>query len=352
MVTFDAAALDRAFAIPARQVAEGLVPWAVLGVADADDVVRLEAFPGPGAPAVSVDTVCLLASITKPIVATVVMQLVADGRLTLTEPIERVLPEAAQLGEPSISAWHLLSHTSGLADVDSLNLLLRGASHEEAVRAILTQPRVSMPGAEFRYTTATFDLLAAMIARLDGRPYPEALRERLLDPLAMPDTTFDPRDLPDHRVVVPLQPPALGGGPVSDEIAAAFIAMAMPGAGLWGSAPDLLRFGRAMLRGGELDGVRVLHERFVDRMTRETTVGGLGETGDPVTADRYALGWGKPGVASLGSPQAFGHAGITGTRLWVDPGADLVVVYLTGVWDLAYEASDAALNGVYAALTD
>lgn len=350
MVRFDPTALDRAFEVPARQVADGVVPWAVLGVADADDVVRLEAFPGPGTRGVSVDTICLLASITKPIVATVVLQLVAEGRLTLTEPIERILPEAAGLGEPPISAWHLLSHTSGLADVDSLDLLSRGASHEEAVAALLTQPRVSTPGAAFRYATATFDLLASMIARLDGRPYPEALRARLLDPLAMPDTTFDPRILPPQRVVFPLRPPAVGGGPVPIEIASAFISMAMPGAGLWGTAPDLLRFGRAMLRGGELDGARVLPKRFVERMTREATVGGLGETGDPVTADHYALGWGKPGVASLGSPEAFGHGGITGTRLWVDPAADLVFVYLTGVWDLPFEVSEAALNGVYAAL--
>ena len=128
-------------------------------------------------------------------------------------------------------------------------------------------------------------------------------------------------------------PPCPQGGAVPQPLVDAFIAMAMPGAALWGSAPDLLRFGRAMLRGGELDGVRVLPPAFVDLMARETTVDGIGRTDDPVTAEHYALGWGKPGVASPADPSSFAHGGITGTRLWIDPANDLVFVYLTGVWE-------------------
>ena len=57
---------------------------------------------------------------------------------------------------------------------------------------------------------------------------------------------------------------------------------------------DILRFGRAMLRGGELDGARVLSPAFVDLMTREVTVGGLGAREDVLRAEHYAIGWGKP----------------------------------------------------------
>ena len=207
------------------------------------------------------------------------------------------------------------------------------------------------PGAAFRYATATFDLLAAAITRLDRRPYPDALRARVLDPLGMVDTTFDPRERLGDRTVLPLASPlADADGVVPDAIADAFISMAMPGAGLWGTASDLLRFGRAMLRGGELDGARVLPSTLLEVMTRETTVGGLGETGDPVTADHYALGWGKPGVVTPGSPGAFGHGGISGTRLWIDPGHDLVMAYLTGVYDYPGERIDRVRDAVYAAL--
>ena len=130
----------------------------------------------------------------------------------------------------------------------------------------------------------------------------------------------------------------------------AFIGLRMAGGGLWSSAPDLLRFGRAMLRGGELDGARVLPRAHVELMTREVTVNGLGADPDPLLAHHYALGWGRPGVAAPGSRRAFGHGGVSGTDLWIDPEHDLVTVYLTGVWGYPQEPRDAVLNAVYASL--
>jgi CubicO group peptidase (beta-lactamase class C family) len=353
MPTLDPGALERAFDLAARQVADGTTPWAVLGVGNGAGVVRLEATPGAAGSAgasVTTDSICLLASITKPIVATVVFQLVAEGRLTLTEPIERFLPEAADPDAPPITAWHLLSHASGLADLDIEGLLGRGSSHAEAVERLLREPRVSPPGSTFRYATSPFDLLGALITAIDGRPYPEAIRARLLEPLGMSVTSFDPRAEHGDRVVLPLTAPLPHGGAVPGPLVDAFIAMAMPGAALWSSASDLLRFGRAMVRGGEIDGVRVLPPAFVDLMTRETTVDGIGRTDDPLTTEHYALGWGKPGPASPGDSAAFFHGGITGTRLWVDPANDLVVVYLTGAWEQPTPPVDAVLNVVYAAL--
>jgi CubicO group peptidase (beta-lactamase class C family) len=85
-------------------------------------------------------------------------------------------------------------------------------------------------------------------------------------------------------------------------------------------------------------------------MTREVTVNGLGRTGDPLTDEHYALGWGKPGVASPASAAAFGHGGVSGTRLWIDPAHDLVFVYLTGRWGGAREAIDEVQLAVYGAL--
>ena len=181
MPTLDPVALDHAVDLAARQVAEGTAPWVVVGVANAAGVVRLAATPGPAGSAasgVTTDSICLLASISKPIVATVVFQLVAEGRLTLTEPIERFLPETGGSDAPAITAWHLLSHTSGLPDLDIEGLLGRGSSHAEAVQRLLREPRVSPPGSTFRYATSPFDLLGALITAIDGRPYPEAIRAR------------------------------------------------------------------------------------------------------------------------------------------------------------------------------
>ncbi len=129
----------------------------------------------------------------------------------------------------------------------------------------------------------------------------------------------------------------------------AYTALRLAGGGLWSTAGDLLRFGRAMLRGGELDGERILAPAFVALATREVTVDGLGREPNPLDSAHYALGWGTPGAAHPASPRAFGHGGASGTRLWVDPAHDLVVVYLTGFWGLPPQVIDETLFAVYAA---
>ncbi|HZL15796.1 MAG TPA: serine hydrolase, partial [Verrucomicrobiae bacterium] len=213
------------------------------------------------------------------------------------------------------------------------------------------------PGSRYAYCSISFDLLAELITRIAGEPYPVILRRRILDPLAMASTTFDPFDGLAERMA----PVFMSGVPgalqreVPPEQALGELrhlaSMALPGAGLWSSAGDLVRFGRALLRGGELDGARILPPAYVDLMTREQTVGGLGAAADPVRAAHYALGWGKPDPRTEpGSPASFGHGGSTGTRLWIDPKHDLVVVYLTGAWDFPSGRIDRVLHAVYAAL--
>ena len=75
-----------------------------------------------------------------------------------------------------------------------------------------------------------------------------------------------------------------------------------------------------MLRGGELDGVRVLGRPIVELLTREVTVDGLGATGDRLTDEHYAMGWGKVPAGLPGSPLAFQHGGISGHAALDRPG--------------------------------
>ncbi len=353
----DPVALDHAFARAALQVEDGTVPFVILGVADSAGLIRLEAVPPRDAPPVGAAAVCLLASITKSIVATAVMRLVQDGRFSLTAPLSTWLPELADAGRPSITAWHVLTHTTGLGDVALERLLVEGGDRAEFLRRTMALPQESAPGSRFRYVTCTFDLLAEAVERSTGTPFEQLLREVVLDPLAMTDTRFDPR--PD--LVGRMAPVALSGwgttpGPELGDPATAplfqrgFLGLRLAGGGLWSTAADLLRFGRAMLRGGELEGSRVLAPAFVDLMTREVTVDGLGATGNRLDDDHYALGWDKPGPASPASPSSFGHGGASGTRLWIDPAHDLVFVYLTGVWGLPSQPIDAVQNAVYAAV--
>jgi CubicO group peptidase (beta-lactamase class C family) len=350
----DPAALDTAFARAAEQVADGSVPFVVLAMADAAGLVRAEAFAGPAAGGVDVDAVCPIASITKPIVATAVMQLVAEGKVALTDGIDRYVPEASP-GKPTVTIWHLLSHTSGVQDFDLRALLTGEVRRDDLVRRAATAPLGFEPGSQFEYVSSTFDLLGAMIERVTGDVPAARIRRTILDPLGMEDTGFDPWDRLRARIA-PLAAATVPGGEgpwepmaVTEQDQRAFSDLALAGAGLYSTAADLVRFGRAMLRGGELDGVRILPLRFVELMTREQTIDGLGSMPDPLLAAHYALGCGKPDPrTSPASPEAFGHGGITLTRLWIDPACDLVFVYLSGIWDHAPRPIDVVLQAAYA----
>ncbi|HEY6569105.1 MAG TPA: serine hydrolase [Candidatus Limnocylindrales bacterium] len=343
-------ALDPAFELAAAQVAAGTVPFVILGVADRVGTIRLESFGMTVGPRIGIDALCLLASITKPIVATAVMHEVEAGRLDLDQPLVGLLPELATAGAGSFTAWHVLTHTSGIGDVYVEGLLLEGGDRAELLRRAIALPQRSVPGSAFDYATAPFDILAEGIARRVGRPFEAVLREDVLDPLGMTETVFAPGpDAAPRMAPVAVDLPALAGIPGSALIAG-FTGLRLAGGGLWSTAGDVLRFGRAMLRGGELDGRRVLSPAFVDLMTREVTVGGLGAADDVQRAEHYAIGWGKPGVSSPASASSFGHGGGSGTRLWVDPAHDLVFLYLTGSWAMSHEPINAVQHAVYAAL--
>jgi CubicO group peptidase (beta-lactamase class C family) len=148
-------------------------------------------------------------------------------------------------------------------------------------------------------------------------------------------------------------PPHVVGMPDEEAagIAAAMAAVEHPGGGLWSTVGDLARFGRAMLLGGTLDGVRVLGRPWLEAMTREQTLDVL-EPGTPPRRPGYGLGWAvaarTPWLA--GSPRRFGHRGASGSYLLVDPAAGLVVVLLGDLWGAPERLQDAVLGATYGAL--
>ena len=346
--------LDPAFAIARRHVDEGRLPWTILAIANRDGLVRIDAHGPLGGNRVGEHAVCLLASITKPIVATAVMRLAQEGRFSLTAPLNRWLPELDAAGVQPFTAWHVLTHTTGFPDIDLVGMLATGGGRDELRRLTIAAGQATSPGSAFRYASFTFDLLTDAIERALDKPFDDLLRETVLDPLGMADTGFDlppagPRRAPVVYGDLPGSMPRLPG--VSEEYAvAAYTSVRLAGGGLWSTAHDLVRFGRAFLRGGELDGVRILGRPVVELMTREVTVNGLGASPDRLTDEHYAIGWGKPGPTNAGSPSAFGHGGLTGTLLWVDPERDLVFVFLSGTWAGSGPLSDEVLLAVYGAI--
>lgn len=337
--------LDSAYATVAEGVGSGALASGVLAVATSDEVVRLEAF-GP----VAVDSIFLIASITKPIFATSVMRLVERGHVLLNEPMARHIPEFAANGKQDVRLWHMLTHTSGLNEawVDQAGGPQRWEWSKVVARACAA-PLQFPPGSRYSYCNPPFFVMAEMIHRLTGTDHTTYLRQAVLEPLGMRDTSFTPPD--SARVAPVLDPPWR-----DDQERAGWIGLQKPFAGLWSTAGDLVRFGQMLLRDGELDGYRVLAPATLRAMSTLQTAGVPAITGAGEFQSYYGLGFSKAGPdsergpsAELRSPAGFGHGGATGTYLWVEPEFDLVFVFLTNRWGQEDTTLKRALNAAIAA---
>ncbi len=360
--------LSAAYEQARRIVADGLVPTAVMAVSDASGELGAIAVPGPRDQNVRRDSLYFLASVTKPIVATAVMQLVDEGRLELHDPISKYVPEFSGDGRDAVTVWHVLTHTSGLPDMDMMLYLKKRLTADQALARVCAETPSFEPGSRYRYASDSFYLLAAAISRLTGLPFAEALRRRVLAPVGAEDIRFDPRALRSRIVRVH----GVGvDNRLVQEVVLRFLARAtLPGGGLWGSASDLLRFGRSLLPRGSGLAPRILSQAAIDEMTREQTKGIFDVREDGTPRDpRYALGWGKPHPAGLApsviddssapdggevvrvpaSPSTFTHGGASGTRLWIDPERELVFVFLTNHWGVSDQAMFSVLREVYTA---
>jgi CubicO group peptidase (beta-lactamase class C family) len=349
-------------------VRSGALPSAVVAWATSTGTVAIEAIPGPADRRIREDSIYFLASVTKPIVATSVLKLVERGLVDLHAPIQRYVPEFSGRDKSSVTAWHVLTHTSGIEDIDPDVIRRERPSAAAMLQKVCATPLRFEPGTRYEYCSDSFFLLSETVRRVTGLTYPHALRHSILGPLGMRDTTFDPRHARSRIVGVHGVPI---GNRIMRELILRYLAkVALPGGGLWATAEDLLRFGRSLLPRGS--GPRILTPATIELMTREHTQGILEVAADGSTRDpHYALGWGKPlpsgevpaavaptpvdppvaaPITVPASPRAFTHGGASGARLWVDPDRDLVFVFLTNLWGVDDGPMYATLREVYRSL--
>jgi CubicO group peptidase (beta-lactamase class C family) len=348
--------LSAALAVVRASVQRGELPCAVFGVADRHGVRGVEAVSGAG-DAVRERSIFFLASVTKPVVATAVMRYVDEGRLDLDAPIARSIPEFVGRGRELVTPRHILTHSSGLPDSDIEDLLRRRPSYGGVLDGALAAVPAFPPGTQVRYASWPWILLAEVMSRLSGMRFAQVLRTRVTGPLGMTDTTFDPRY--DRSRIVTLRGMRIRNRLVG-EILLRFMARAtFPGGGMFGTLPDLLRLGRALLpagqaaEGGEGRGepeaaARILTQRSITEMTRLQTAGLRETLRDGSTREaRFGLGWARTLPGMPGSASAFTHGGAAGGRLWVDPQHGLVFAFLTNLWGAPDEPAYRALEAVY-----
>jgi methyl acetate hydrolase len=354
----------------AGSVAAGDIPGVVALAADADGVIFAGAFGerelGSGV-AMTLDTVCWTASMTKATTSVAAMQLVEQGRLGLDEPVSAVVPQLAGVqvldgfdaaGVPRLRApkrpitlRHLLTHTAGFSydtwnvDIGRYAAYARltgvGRSQNEA----LPSPLVHDPGDCWEYGTNT-DWAGKAVEAVSGVTLDVYLREHVFEPLGMRDSDFvvgaeqrsrlasrHVRQADGTLRVVASEPPR----------APQFF---MGGGGLYSTGPDYVKFLRMLLQDGTFEGVQILRPETVAEMGRnqigDLTAGVL-RTALPASSNDHDPYPGMPikwGLGYMITPEptpagraanSLAWAGLANTYYWIDPASQITGVLLTQI---------------------
>lgn len=310
------------------------------------------------------DTIFNVCSITKPIVATLILCLQEDGIVDVTEPVCKYLPEFVGGGRENICVWHFLTHSSGLDDQEiwndakeyvknEFNLEAPGeeSSHEEfeefstkvaekigidrSVKGrmgdieYLISLKTDMkrkPHTNMVYCSYGFQRLADIIETATGESLDEYASRKLFGPLGMKDTAWRMPEEKWHRII----------GRIDSAVSAKwfncnenFVSESGAG-GIKTTVDDMIRFTQMILHGGKLDNVRILSVSSIKQMFTDHNQGVPCAEGDEYS--RWSLGWNlhgnkKDNDGILRSESCIDHTGYGGTKIFVDPEHDLTMVW-------------------------
>ncbi|MBL0939432.1 MAG: serine hydrolase [Gemmatimonadaceae bacterium] len=262
-----------------------------------------------------------LASLTKVVATTTAIMLLHDqGKLDISAPVSRYLPDFSGGLKDKVTVEHLLTHRAGLPAGRELWRI--ADTPAEARRAVLASPVKCAPGRCYEYSDLGADLLGFVAEAVSGQPLDVFLERQVFSKLGMSDTRFRVTGDDVARTAPTEIAPPRGyplRGEVHDENAYALGGVAGH-AGLFSTANDLSVFAQMMLDGGVYNGIRILSEPTVALFTKRS-------------AGHRALGWdtcaGGAGCGQFMSERAYGHTGFTGTSLWIDPDRNMFVILLT-----------------------
>jgi CubicO group peptidase (beta-lactamase class C family) len=380
-VGFSTERLNRIGQVLNREIDQGKLPGAVVAVARKGRVAYFESFgfrdKAAGAP-MTKDAIFEIYSMTKPLVSVAAMTLVEEGRLQLTDPVAKFLPEFANLQvsvpkldpvsgklsysqvspDRAMTVQDLLRHTSGLvygeftshAQVKEAYIKegilkpgdgtydVRDLTAEDEVARLAKAPLAHQPGTTWEYSLST-DVLGRVIEKVSGERLGEFLEARLFKPLKMVDTGFSIPKPSMDRLARPLPTDPATGEPIKLHDVSAPPANDSGGAGGVSTAVDYLRFAQMMLNGGRLDDAQLLSRTTVSLMSSDHLGPQMARTMQPsellIGTQGYTFGLGfavrqEPGIAAVpGSQGEYMWGGYAGTYFWIDPKEELVGILMT-----------------------
>jgi CubicO group peptidase (beta-lactamase class C family) len=219
-------------------VVDGRIAWAQgFGLADVENEVEARA-----------DTVYRIASISKPISATAVLQLMEKGRLAIDDPVTKHVPSFPDRGL-GITLRHLLTHTSGVRHYKAGEMDLK--EHFDSVEAALEifkdDPLLFTPGTKYSYSSYAYNLLAAVVETTSGLTFEAYLRENVWGPAGMAATRLEHQgEIVPHRS---RQYVVSGGGGRVANAPFADLSVKWAGGGIISTVEDLARFAIALDQG-------------------------------------------------------------------------------------------------------
>jgi len=323
------------------------------------------------------DGIFRLASMSKPITAVAVMMMLEEGKLRLTDPVSRFVPEfknakvampkpGARAGGPAgaggpgggpgggrgagpefdtvsanrdITIRDLLTHGSGLMSGGLGNAAAPQRGPNDTLATYIPKlgavPLDFQPGTLWRYSgTAGFDVLGRIVEIVSNQPLDQFLKQRLFDPLGMKDTGFSARPDNQARLVTLYQrgPDGTLTKAANQQGLSSTIYFAGSG-GMVTTAEDYAQFAQMLLNGGELNGRRYLGTRTVQLMSTNHTGDMVnGQFGRPAAGMGFGLGVQiveDPAMAGLRqSKGSWGWAGAYGTNVNIEPAEKMVTIIL------------------------
>ncbi len=365
------AGLARLTAVMQREIDAGRLPGVAMMVSRGGKVAYRHDGGSlrPGGPALPRDAIFRIYSMTKPIVSVALMMLVEDGRIFLSDPIGKFIPEFAEPkvgvekngglelvpAERAITVQDLMRHTSGLTYAFTGNsavqrryaaaglftgdpgnaekFLTRDLDGSEFVAELAKLPLINQPGASWDYSHST-DVIGRVIEIVSGQSLGAVLHEKILKPLGMSDTAFFVPAEKTARLAQPFPRDPEKGQPV------ALIEMPEPprfesgGGGLFSTLDDYARFAHMLYCGGRAGNVRIVARKTLEFMTSDH-LGPDVRIGTPSLLQPghgFGLGFAvrrEAGMASTpGSPGEFFWGGVAGTYFWIAPKEELIALMM------------------------
>ncbi|HYF60042.1 MAG TPA: serine hydrolase domain-containing protein [Burkholderiaceae bacterium] len=299
------------------------------------DVTVGDARIGPAATPARDDTLWLLYSNTKVLVACALWRLVEDGALGLDDAVAEHLPGFERHGKQAVTIHQVVTHQGGFPNAE---LAREGWTDRDARRASILDFRLEWePGSRMVYHPLSAHwVLGAVIEAVTGEDLRDVLRRRVIEPLGL-GRELRPGLLPeDDARAADMHEPAPGGGlrVLHDTTTETWRRACAPGGGAYGTARGMVALYQMMLGGGALGDRRLVSPRTLEYALRNHT----GDRVDEFMGMPMHRGIGPHlrgttrnvrGLGSLAAPECFGHGGVGSSYCWGDPRSGVSFAYLT-----------------------